>query len=83
MAGYVDFRQHLYRWLTLDLGVRIDHHSHVGDRMGSSGWIVVPLACECRDKTDGRERFPLSDDPGALYVSAGQSRFETGATVEL
>ena len=30
MAGYVDFRQHLYRWLTLDLGVRIDHHSHVG-----------------------------------------------------
>lgn len=30
IAGYVDFRQHVCRWLTLDAGVRIDHHSRVG-----------------------------------------------------
>lgn len=30
VAGYVDLRQHLSRWLTLDAGVRFDHHSHVG-----------------------------------------------------
>ena len=30
VAGYVDFRQNIGTWLTLDAGVRIDHHSHVG-----------------------------------------------------
>ncbi len=30
VAGYIDFRQHLSHWLTLDAGVRIDHHSQVG-----------------------------------------------------
>ena len=29
IAGYVDFRQHLCRWLTLDAGVRADSHSRV------------------------------------------------------
>lgn len=29
-AGYMDFRQTLNSWLTLDAGIRIDHHSHVG-----------------------------------------------------
>lgn len=30
VAGYVDFRQHISSWLTLDVGVRVDHHSHIG-----------------------------------------------------
>lgn len=30
VAGYVDFRQHLGRWLTFDAGIRIDHHSRIG-----------------------------------------------------
>ena len=30
VAGYADFRQTVAPWLTLDAGVRIDHHSHVG-----------------------------------------------------
>ena len=30
LAGYVDFRQDLGSWLTLDAGVRVDHHSRVG-----------------------------------------------------
>ncbi|MDE5611512.1 MAG: TonB-dependent receptor [Odoribacter sp.] len=30
VAGYVDFRQHLSAWLTLDVGVRVDYHSEMG-----------------------------------------------------
>ncbi len=30
IAGYIDFRQDIGRWLTLDAGARIDHHSHIG-----------------------------------------------------
>lgn len=30
VAAYVDFRQTIGSWLTLDAGLRIDHHSHVG-----------------------------------------------------
>lgn len=30
VAGYVDFRQNIGLWLTLDAGVRVDRHSHVG-----------------------------------------------------
>jgi len=30
IAGYVDFRQDLLSWLTVDAGVRLDHHSVVG-----------------------------------------------------
>ena len=29
-AGYIDFRQDLTSWMTVDAGVRADHHSHVG-----------------------------------------------------
>ena len=30
IAAYLDFRQNFGRWLTLDAGVRMDHHSRVG-----------------------------------------------------
>ena len=30
VAGYVDFRQDLLQWLTVDAGVRVDHHSVTG-----------------------------------------------------
>lgn len=30
IAGYIDFRQDIGRWLTLDAGARIDHHSLIG-----------------------------------------------------
>ncbi|WP_288892101.1 TonB-dependent receptor [uncultured Alistipes sp.] len=30
VAAYMDFRQTIGSWLTLDAGLRIDHHSHVG-----------------------------------------------------
>lgn len=30
IAGYVDFRQDISQWLTLNAGLRVDHHSRVG-----------------------------------------------------
>lgn len=30
IASYIDFRQDISHWLTLDAGIRIDHHSHIG-----------------------------------------------------
>lgn len=30
VAGYIDFRQNLYGWLSFDAGLRVDHHSQVG-----------------------------------------------------
>lgn len=41
VAGYVDFRQDLASWLTLDAGVRLDHHSITGNEWVPQGGIVV------------------------------------------
>ncbi len=41
IAGYVDFRQDLLSWLTLDAGVRVDHHSVTGTEWIPQGGIVV------------------------------------------
>lgn len=41
IAGYVDFRQDLASWLTLDAGVRVDHHSVSGTEWIPQGGIVV------------------------------------------
>ena len=30
VAGYADFRQDISTWLSLNAGIRVDHHSHVG-----------------------------------------------------
>lgn len=42
-AGYIDFRQPLARWLTIDAGVRIDHHSHTGTEWVPQGGMSVLL----------------------------------------
>ena len=45
VAGYVDFRQDLLEWLTIDLGARVDHHSITGTEFVPQGGIVVrPIA---------------------------------------
>ena len=41
IAGYVDFRQDLLEWLTIDLGARVDHHSITGTEFIPQGGIVV------------------------------------------
>ena len=41
IAGYVDFRQDLLDWLTIDAGIRLDHHSITGSEWVPQGGIVV------------------------------------------
>ncbi len=45
IAGYVDFRQDLLSWLTIDAGVRVDHHSITGTEwIPQAGVVVRPIA---------------------------------------
>lgn len=44
IAGYVDFRQDITSWLTVDAGVRVDHHSVVGTEwIPQAGIVVRPI----------------------------------------
>ena len=42
-AGYIDFRQDINSWLSLDAGVRVDHHSHVGTEWIPQGGLAFHL----------------------------------------
>ena len=42
-AGYVDFRQDIGSWLSLNAGMRIDHHSHVGTELIPQGGLAFHL----------------------------------------
>ena len=45
IAGYVDFRQDLTGWLTVDAGARIDHHSITGTEfVPQAGVVVRPIS---------------------------------------
>lgn len=45
IAGYVDFRQDLTEWLTVDAGIRFDHHSITGTEwVPQAGIVVRPIA---------------------------------------
>jgi iron complex outermembrane receptor protein len=44
IAGYVDFRQDLTEWLTVDAGIRLDHHSITGTEwVPQAGVVVRPM----------------------------------------
>lgn len=43
VAGYVDFRQSLTHWLTLDAGLRLDHHSQAGTEWVPQGGLSFVL----------------------------------------
>ena len=44
VAGYVDFRQDLLQWLTIDAGVRLDHHSITGTEwVPQAGLVARPM----------------------------------------
>ena len=43
IAGYADFRQDLAGWLTVDAGVRVDHHSQTGTEWVPQGGLVFRL----------------------------------------
>lgn len=40
VAGYVDFRQDIASWLTIDAGIRLDHHSITGNEWVPQGGLV-------------------------------------------
>lgn len=42
-AGYVDFRQDISNWLSLNAGIRLDHHSHVGSEWVPQGGMAFHL----------------------------------------
>ena len=45
IAGYIDFRQDLLDWLTVDVGARVDHHSITGTEfVPQAGVVVRPIA---------------------------------------
>ena len=44
VAGYVDFRQDITRWLTVDAGLRYDHHSTAGGEwVPQAGVVFRPI----------------------------------------
>ena len=44
VAGYIDFRQLIAPWLTLDAGLRLDHHSVIGTELVPQGGLSFHLA---------------------------------------
>lgn len=48
IAGYIDVQQDLYNWLTLDAGLRIDHHSVSGNEWIPQGGFTVRLPRHAR-----------------------------------
>lgn len=55
LAGYLDFRQDLARWLTVDAGVRVDNHSQSGTEwVPQLGLTVRPDALSTVKATVGK-----------------------------
>ena len=50
IAGYVDFRQDLTSWLTLDAGIRLDHHSQAGTEWVPQGGLSFRLPQDAQVK---------------------------------
>ena len=50
IAGYVDFRQDLTSWVTLDAGIRLDHHSQAGTEWVPQGGLSFRLPKDAQIK---------------------------------
>lgn len=61
VAGYVDFRQSISTWLTFDVGLRMDHHTHVGTEWIPQAGLSVhlPQAAEIKLSASKGFRYPL------------------------
>ena len=59
-AGYVDLRQRLAHWLSLEAGVRLDRHSHAGTEWVPQGALVfrLPHQTQLRASVGKGFRFP-------------------------
>lgn len=78
LAGYVDFRQNIGSWLSLDAGLRVDHHSHTGTEWIPQGGLAFHLPRQAELKamvSKGfrnptiRELFMFSQNPDLLPES--------------
>lgn len=60
VAGYLDFRQAIGSWLTLDAGLRIDHHTHVGTEWIAQAGLSfhLPHAIELKASAGKGFRYP-------------------------
>lgn len=61
VAGYMDFRQDFGRWLTLNAGLRIDHHSRVGTEWVPQAGLAfhLPHAIELKASASKGFRYPI------------------------
>lgn len=61
VAGYVDFRQDIGSWLTLNAGMRVDNHSRVGtERIPQAGLAFhLPRSIELKASASKGFRYPI------------------------
>ena len=61
VAGYVDIRQDIGRWLTLNAGLRVDHHSRVGTEWVPQAGLAfhLPYAFELKASATKGFRYPI------------------------
>lgn len=57
VAGYVDFRQHLASWVTLDAGVRVDYHAEMGTEWIPQAGLAFHLPREAGIKLTAGKGF--------------------------
>lgn len=61
LAGYVDFRQDIGSWLTLNAGLRADHHSRIGLEWVPQAGLAfhLPHAIELKASASKGFRYPI------------------------
>ena len=61
LAGYADFRQDLGSWLTLNAGLRLDHHSRVGTEWVPQAGLAfhLPHRMELKASATKGFRYPI------------------------
>lgn len=61
LAGYIDLRQDIGSWLTLNAGLRADHHSRIGMEWVPQAGLAfhLPRAIELKASTSKGFRYPI------------------------
>lgn len=61
VAGYMDIRQDFGRWMTLNAGLRVDHHSRVGTEWVPQAGLAfhLPRAVELKASASKGFRYPI------------------------
>ena len=61
LAGYIDFRQDIGRWLTANAGLRADHHSRIGTEWVPQAGLALhlPRAVELKASASKGFRYPI------------------------